>query len=411
MTVNTETLDVERVRADFPILDRTVHDRPLVYLDSAATAQKPNAVIAAVDDYYRRINANVHRGVHLLSQEATEAFEGARERLRAFIGAASTEEIIFTGGTTDGINLVSQAYARPLLGEGDEVLITHMEHHSNIVPWQIVCEQTGATLRVAPIDDRGQLDRAAFSALLGERTRIVAVNHVSNALGTINPLAELVEEAHAADAVIVVDGAQAVPHLKVDVTALDVDFYAFSAHKMYGPTGMGVLYGKRDLLEAMPPYRGGGDMIKLVRFDKTIYNDLPHKYEAGTPNIAGAVGFGAAVAYLEELGMDAIAAHEHEVLTYGTERLEGLPGLRMIGTAEEKAGVLSFVLDHAHPHDVGTILDSMGLAVRTGHHCAQPVMDRFDVAATVRASLGVYNTREDIDALVGGLEKVYEVFN
>jgi len=410
MTTETQILDAQAVRADFPIMSREVHGKPLVYLDSAATAQKPTQVIEAVRDYYGRINANVHRGVHLLSQEATEAYEGAREKLRAFISAESTKEVIYTSGTTDGINLVSQAFARPRLKAGDEVLITHLEHHSNIVPWQMVCEQTGATLKVVPIDDRGQLEMDAFSDLLTEKTVILAVNHVSNALGTINPVKAMAEAAHAVGAFVVVDGAQAVPHLRVDVRDLGCDFYAFSGHKMYAPTGIGVLYGRRALLEEMPPYRGGGDMIKYVSFEKTIYNDLPHKFEAGTPNIAGGVGFGAAVDYLNGYGLENVAAHEDRVLAYGTERLEKLPGLRMIGTAEKKAGVLSFVLEYAHPHDVGTILDQYGLAVRTGHHCAQPVMQRYDIAATVRASLGVYNTPGDIDALVAGIEKVHEVF-
>ena len=410
MTTQTADLNIQKLRADFPILQRTVNGRPLVYLDSAATAQKPAVVIDAISDYYRRTNANVHRGVHRLSQEATEAYEGARTKLRKFLGAASNKEIIYTCGTTDSINLVSQSYARNILKPGDEVLTTHLEHHSNIVPWQMVCEQTGATLKVLPIDDRGQLELDKLDSLLTANTKIVAVNHISNALGTINPVKDITERAHAVGAVVVIDGAQAAPHLAIDVQDIDCDFYAVSAHKMYGPTGIGVLYGKEALLKKMPPYRGGGDMIKYVSFDKTVYNDLPHKFEAGTPNIAGGVGFGAAVDYLLEVGLDAIAAHEHELLEYGTKALEALPGLRMIGTAEHKAGVLSFVLEYAHPHDVGTILDQMGIAVRTGHHCAQPVMDRFDVPATIRASLGLYNTCEDIDILIAGIKKVHEVF-
>ncbi len=410
MSPTTHTLDLAKVRADFPILGRTVHGKPLVYLDSAATAQKPKQVIQAICDYYSQINSNVHRGVHLLSQEATAAYEGAREKVRAFIGAASTKEVIFTSGTTDSNNLLTFCYARSFLKPGDEVLISHMEHHSNIVPWQLTCEATGATLRVVPIDDAGQLDMVAFDQLLGARTRIVAMVHVSNALGTINPVREIVAKAHAVGAVVLLDGAQAVPHLQVDVVDLDVDFYSFSAHKMYGPTGVGVLYGKRALLEKMPPFKGGGDMIRSVAFEKTTFNDLPYKFEAGTPNIAGVVGLGAAIDYIHSLGLAQIAAHEHELLEYGTALLQDLPGLRMIGTARDKAAVLGFVLDYAHPHDVGTILDYEGIAVRTGHHCAQPVMDRYDVPATVRASLAVYNTREDLDALVRGIRKVYEVF-
>ncbi|MDJ0839938.1 MAG: cysteine desulfurase [Acidobacteriota bacterium] len=410
MTTQIAALDIEKVRSDFPILQRQVNGKPLVYLDSAATAQKPAVVIDAIADYYRRINANVHRGVHRLSQDATEAFEGARGKIRKFLNARSDKEIIFTGGTTDGINLVSQSYARSVLTADDEVLITHLEHHSNIVPWQIVCEQTGATLKVIPIDDKGQLEMSALDELLTPQTRIVALNHISNALGTINPVKEITARAREVDAVVVIDGAQAAPHMAIDVQDIDCDFYAISAHKMYGPTGIGALYGKEALLKNMPPYRGGGDMILMVSFDKTIYNDLPYKFEAGTPNIAGAVGMGAAVDYLTDLGLDAVAAYEHELLAYGTKALSELPGLRMIGTADNKAGVLGFVLDYAHPHDVGTILDQMGIAVRTGHHCAQPVMDRYDVAATIRASLGVYNTREDIDVLVAGISKVHEVF-
>ncbi len=403
-------LDLAKIREDFPILKRTVHGKPLVYLDSAATAMKPLRVVNAITDFYMQYNSNVHRGVHLLSQEATQAYEGARETVRGFIGAASTKEIIFTSGTTDSTNLLAYCYARSVLKPGDEVLISHMEHHSNIVPWQLTCEATGAVLRVVPIDDDGQLDMAAFEQLLCERTRIVAMVHVSNALGTINPVREIIAAAHGVGAVVLLDGAQAVPHLKVDVVELDVDFYAFSAHKMYGPTGVGVLYGKRALLERMPPFKGGGDMIRSVTFEKTLYNELPYKFEAGTPNIAGVIGLGAAIDYMNALGLAQIAAHEHQLLEYGTALLHDLPGLRMIGTAKNKAAVLGFVLDYAHPHDVGTILDYEGIAVRTGHHCAQPVMDRFDVPATIRASLAIYNTREDLDVLARGIRKVYEVF-
>ena len=403
-------IDIERVRADFPILARQVNGRELIYLDSAATSQKPKSVIDAISSYYLTSNANVHRGVHTLSMEATDLYEGAREKTRAFINAPSCKEIIFNSGTTDGVNLVSQAYLKPLLKAGDEILVTHMEHHSNIVPWQMVCEQTGAVLKVVPIDDRGQLEMDKLDELLSKKTRMVALNHVSNALGTINPVKEICAKAHAVGAHVLIDGAQAVPHLAVDVVDMDCDFYTFSAHKMYGPTGIGVLYGKRELLEEMSPYRGGGDMIKMVSFEETVYNDLPHKFEAGTPNISGAIGMGAAIDYLTEIGLDGVAAHEHDLLVYGTGLLEGLPGLQMIGTAENKAGVLSFVLDYAHPHDVGTILDKLGIAVRTGHHCAQPVMARYQVAATIRASLGVYNNRRDLDFLVAGINKVHEVF-
>jgi cysteine desulfurase / selenocysteine lyase len=402
--------DVDRVREDFPILSRRVHGLPLVYLDNAATCQKPRQVIEAMDRYYRDANSNIHRGLHALSELATNQYEAARSKVRQFINASASNEIIFTRGTTESINLVAQSYARPVLQSGDEVLITHMEHHSNIVPWQIVCEQTGAELKVAPIDDRGELMVEEFRRLLSGRTRVVALAHVSNALGTINPIGELIRLAHDAGAVAMIDGAQAVPHVAVDIRDLDADFYAFSGHKLYGPTGVGVLYGKAALLDVMPPYQGGGDMIKSVTFDKTIYNDLPYKFEAGTPNIAGGIGLGAAIDYVNHIGIDRIAAWENELLGYGTRALEAIDGVRLIGTARRKAAVLSFVLDSAHPHDIGTILDRMGIAVRTGHHCAQPVMDRFDIPATARASFAAYNTRDEIDALVRGIEKVKEVF-
>ena len=397
-------------RDDFPILARTVRGRPLVYLDNAATTQKPRAMVDAVTGFYLESNANVHRGVHALSEEATRAFEGARDILQRFVGAAHREEIILTGGTTDGVNLVAQTYGRTRVGPGDEILVTELEHHSNIVPWQMLAKERGARLRVLPIDDRGVLRLDLLPGLLSSRTRIVAVNHISNALGTVNPVAQLAASAHEVGAVILVDGAQALPHVPVDVQALDVDFYVASAHKVYGPTGVGLLYGRRHLLEAMPPWRGGGDMITRVTFEESRYNGLPQKFEAGTPNIAGVIGFGAAVAYLESLGWSAVSAHEHDLLRYGTERLAEVPGLRLIGTAPEKAGVLSFVLDAVHPHDVGTILDRSGIAVRAGHHCAQPVMDHFGVAATVRASLALYNRREDLDALVAGLHRVRDLF-
>ena len=406
----TMALDVERIRKDFPILHQEVHGRPLVYLDSAATSQKPQVVLDALADYYARDNANVHRGVHRLSERATEAYEGARGRIQRFLNAAHSREIVFVRGTTEGINLVAQTYGRRTVGAGDEVIITALEHHSNIVPWQMLCEETGATLRVVPIDDAGEVDVDAYERMLGERTRLVGVAHVSNALGTIVPVKRMIEAAHRRGIAVLVDGAQAAPHLRIDVQDLDCDFYTFSGHKTYGPTGIGVLYGKTALLEAMPPYQGGGDMIKSVSFEKTVYNDLPYKFEAGTPDIAGAIGLGAALEYLEGLGLDRVAAHEHALLVHGTKRLSALPGLRLVGTAREKASVLSFLVDGVHAHDVGSILDREGIAVRTGHHCAMPVMTRFGIAATARASLGVYNTREDIDALVEGLAKVREVF-
>lgn len=402
--------DVERVRADFPILGATVHGKPLVYLDNAASAQKPKAVIEAERAVYEEYYANVHRGVHSLSQKATEAYEATRAKLQRFVNAKESREIIFVRGTTEAINLVAQTYGRKKVKHGDEILISGLEHHSNIVPWQMLCEETGARLRVAPINDRGEIVLEELERLLHFRTRIVAVNHISNALGTINPVRRIVELAHARGAVVLIDGAQAVPHLKVDVRALDCDFYAFSSHKMYGPSGVGALYGKADLLRAMPPWQGGGEMILSVTFGKTIYNEIPHKFEAGTPNIAAAIAWGAAVDYLDNLGLAAVAAHESDLLEYGTQALTAIPSLQLVGTAAHKAGVLSFVLDGIHPHDIGTILDYEGIAVRTGHHCAQPVMDRFGVPATARASLGVYNTRAEIDALVRGIHKVKETF-
>jgi cysteine desulfurase/selenocysteine lyase len=404
------SFDVERIRKDFPILRTKVHGHPLVYLDNAATSQKPQSVIDALVRYYESGNANIHRGVHYLSQIATEEFEKAREMVRAFVNAAHTSEIIFTRGTTEAINLVAQTYGRQHVGAGDEVLITAMEHHSNIVPWQLLCEEKGAKLRVAPINDAGELLLDEYEKLLGPRTKLVAVGHVSNALGTINPLKRMVAMAHAHGVPVLVDGAQAVPHLAVDVQDLDADFYTFSGHKMYGPTGIGVLYGKHALLDAMPPYQGGGDMISSVTFEKTTYNKLPHKFEAGTPDMAGVAGLKAAIEYMNGIGIAKIAAHEHDLLEYATEVVSALPGVRLIGTAREKASVLSFVLDEVHPHDIGTILDQQGVAVRTGHHCAQPVMERFHIPATVRASFAVYNTKAEIDALVRGIRKVREVF-
>ncbi len=403
-------LDAERVREDFPILARTVHGRPLVYLDSAASAQCPRAVIRAVEDYQMRSHANVHRGVHLLSQEATAAYEGARDRVRRFLNARSTREILFVRGTTEAINLVAQSYARPRLGPGDEILITALEHHANIVPWQMVREQTGCSLAVAPIDLRGELDLEAFRARLTPRTRLVAVAHVSNALGTILPVAEILSAAHARGIPVLIDGAQAVSHRGIDVRALDCDFYAFSGHKLYGPTGIGVLYGRESLLAEMPPWQGGGDMILTVSFERTTYNELPWKFEAGTPNMSGAIGLAAAIDYLEALGLDAVAAHEQRLLEEATAELRRIPGLTIIGTAAHKASLISFTLEGIHPHDLGTILDSEGIAVRTGHHCAMPVMEFFGVPATARASFACYNTREDVRRLASAVRKAREVF-
>ncbi|MBZ4415117.1 cysteine desulfurase [Myxococcus sp. RHSTA-1-4] len=402
--------DVQRVRGDFPILRQEVRGRPLVYLDSAATAQKPQAVIDAIVRFYQHDNANVHRGVHVLSERATEAYEGARETVRRFINARDAREVIFVRGTTEAINLVAQTYGRKNIGPGDEVLITHIEHHANIVPWRMLCEQTGAVLKVIPVDERGELVMDAVDALLTERTRILAVTHVSNALGTVAPVKELTRRAHAKGIPVLVDGAQAVTHFPVDVQDLGCDFYAFSGHKMFGPTGIGVLYGRLERLEPLPPYQGGGDMILSVTMEKVTYNRVPHRFEAGTPDLAGAVGLAAAIRYLEALGMDAVAAHDQELLAYATQALESVPGLRIVGRAREKSAVLSFLLEDIHPHDVGTILDREGICIRTGHHCAQPVMQYFQVPATSRASLALYNTREDVDALVRGLHKVLEVF-
>jgi cysteine desulfurase / selenocysteine lyase len=404
------TFDVAKIRADFPILGEVVHGKPLVYLDNANTTQKPHQVLDALDHYYRHDNANIHRATHLLSERATKAYEGTRSKVQRLINAAHGREIVFTRGCTDSINLVAQSWARTNLTDGDEILVTWMEHHSNIVPWQLVCQQTGATLKVVPITDAGELDLDAFRALLTERTRLLAVIHVSNSLGTINPVADLVAAARAVGAVTLVDGAQAIPHLAVDVQAIGCDFYAFSGHKMYGPTGTGILYGRQALLEAMPPYQGGGDMIASVTFEKTDYNVLPYKFEAGTPNIAGFVGLGAAVDYLTALDRPAALIYEDALLAYATERVRAIPGVHIVGDARQKTSVLSFVLDGVHPHDIGTILDTEGIAVRTGQHCAQPVMDRYGITATVRASVAIYNTRAEIDALVEGLHKVREVF-
>ncbi len=402
--------DVRRIRDDFPILQQKVNGKPLVYLDNAATSQKPQAVIDAVRRFYTEDCSNVHRGVHLLSARATQAYEDARVKVQRFIHAAETREIVFTRGTTEAINLVVSAYGRRHVGAGDEVVISTMEHHSNIVPWQMLCEEKGARLRVAPINDRGELLFEEFEKLLNSRTKFVSVVHVSNVLGTINPVREIIEAAHRRNVPVLLDGAQAAPHRKVDVRELDCDFYTLSGHKMFGPTGIGVLYGKAKLLEAMPPYQGGGDMISSVTFEKTIYNALPYKFEAGTPNIDGTIGLGAAVDYINSVGLDNLAAYEHKLLDYATQALSEVPGVRLIGTAREKASVLSFVVEGVHAHDVGTVLDQEGIAVRTGHHCAQPLMERFGVPATVRASLAFYNTKEEIDALAAGIEKVKAIF-
>jgi len=403
--------DVDKVREDFPVLKQRIHGKPLVYLDSAATAQKPFAVIDAIRKFHEVDCANIHRGVHELSQRSTAAYEETRIKAKRFLNARTKNELIFVRGTTEGINLVASSWGRKNVKPGDEIVISALEHHSNIVPWQMLCEEKGARLRVIPMNDRGELLLEEYEKLLGPRTRMVAVGHVSNALGTINPVHQIVEMAHRAGALALIDGAQSVPHLKIDVQALDADFYTFSGHKLYGPTGIGILYGKARLLNAMPPYQGGGDMIKTVTFEKTTYNDLPYKFEAGTPNIAGGIGLGAAFDYVTHIGLDKIAAYEHELLVYGTEALSRIPGLRILGTAREKAAVLSFVIDGIHPHDIGTVLDRQGIAVRTGHHCAQPVMDRLGVPATTRASLALYNTVAEIDALAAGLGKVKEIFS
>ncbi|MFQ5738421.1 MAG: SufS family cysteine desulfurase [Acidobacteriota bacterium] len=403
-------LDVRAIREDFPILHQHVHGKPLIYLDNAATSQKPRAVIDAISRFYCTHNSNVHRGVHELSQRATEEFEAARVKIQRFINASASREIVFVRGTTEAINLVAHSYGGQHLRRDDEIVISAMEHHSNIVPWQLLCQSQGAVLRIVPVSDSGEFLLDEYESLLGPKTRMVAVTHVSNALGTITPLRRIIELAHRHHVPVLVDGAQAAAHLKVDVKALDCDFYAFSSHKMLGPTGIGVLYGRADLLEAMPPYQAGGDMIRSVTFERTTFNTLPHKFEAGTPDIAAAVGLGAAVDYISSIGLDKIAAHEHELLAHATESLAEIPGLRPIGTARKKASVLSFVQEGVHAHDIGTILDQLGIAIRTGHHCAQPLMRRFKVPATARASFALYNTRQEVDALAAGLHRVIEVF-
>ena len=403
--------DVQTIRRDFPALSQKIYGKPLVYLDNAATTQKPQAVIDALVGFYTNNCANIHRGVHLLSERATKAYEDTRTKVKQFINAADEKEIIFVRGATEGINLVAQSYLRPHLQPGDEILISALEHHSNIVPWQIICQEKTARLCIIPMNQHGELVMEKYEAMLSPRTRLVAVAHVSNALGTVNPVRRIIELAHQHGIPVLVDGAQAIPHTKVDVAQLDCEFYTFSGHKMYGPTGVGVLYGKARLLEAMPPYQGGGDMISSVTFEKTIYNRLPYKFEAGTPNIAGGIALGAAIDYLQGIGMERVAEYERDLLLYAMEAFSSLTGVRLIGTAREKASVLSFIVDGVHPHDVGTILDQEGIAIRTGHHCAQPVMEFFNLPATARASLAFYNTREEIDALVAGIRKVTEVFS
>jgi cysteine desulfurase/selenocysteine lyase len=403
--------DVQRIRLDFPILSQQVHGKPLVYLDNAATSQKPRVVLDAMRRFYMADCANVHRAVHLLSERATASYEQARTKIQRFLGAADEREIVFVRGATEAINLVASSYGKKFVHAGDEIVISAMEHHSNIVPWQLLCEEKGAVLRVAPINDDGELLLPELEKLLTPRTRLVAIAYVSNALGTINPIRRIIAMAHSRNIPVLVDGAQSAPHLPVNVRELDCDFYAFSGHKLYGPTGIGVLYGKASLLEAMPPYQGGGDMISSVTFEKTLYNRIPYKFEAGTPHIAGVIGLGAAIDYVSQIGLGNAAAYEQELLAYATERISQIPGLRLIGTAREKASVLSFVMDGVHPHDIGTILDQEGIAVRAGHHCAQPVMERFGIPATTRASFAFYNTREEVDALASGIQKVREVFS
>lgn len=403
-------IDVARLREDFPILKQQVHGKPLVYLDNAASAQKPSAVIDAVATCYREGYANIHRGVHQLSERLTAQYEAVRNEMREFLNAASEKEIVFTRGTTEGINLVASSFVRPRLRAGDEILITGMEHHSNIVPWQLLCDETGAVLKVVPLQEDGSISLADYEALLSERTRFVSVVHVSNALGTVNPVAEMAAMARERGVPILLDGAQAVAHMPVDMQRLGCDFYVLSGHKLYGPSGIGVLYGRYELLQTMRPYQGGGDMIRSVSFEKTEYADPPQRFEAGTPNISGVIGLGAAVRYLRRIGLEAVAAHEQDLLAYATQRLQEIPGLRIIGTAAQKAGVVSFVLEGIHPHDIGTILDRSGIAIRAGHHCAQPVMQRFGIPATARASFALYNTHEEVDALVAGLRKVQELF-
>ncbi len=403
--------DVEKVRKDFPILHQMINGKPLIYLDNAATSQKPKNVIDAIETYYREYNSNIHRGVHTLSENATETYESSRLKIKNFINANSTKEIVFVRGATEAINLVAQSLGRDSLNENDEIIITELEHHSNIVPWQLLSQQTGAKLKFIPINNKGELIEEEYKKLLNKKTRIVAVGHISNALGTINPIETIITMAHEYDAKVLIDGAQAAPHTLIDVKKLDCDFYVFSGHKVFGPTGVGVLYGKKDLLEKMPPYQGGGDMIKMVSMKETQYNDLPYKFEAGTPNIAGVIGLGAAIDYVNEIGLENISTYENELLNYANQQASEITGLKFIGTARQKASILSFTLDGIHPHDVGTILNSEGIAIRTGHHCAMPVMEYFKIPATSRASFTFYNTHEEIDALIKAIEKCKKVFN
>ncbi|KAA3613886.1 MAG: cysteine desulfurase [Calditrichaeota bacterium] len=403
--------DVEKIRKDFPILQQEVHGKPLIYLDNAATSQTPTVVVDALRKYYFEYNSNVHRGVHRLSQIATDAYEGTRKKIQHFLNAKSNEEIIFTKGTTDGINLIAASFGRGLIKQGDEIVISAMEHHSNIVPWQMMCEERGAKLRIIPINDNGEIIFEAYEGLLNERTKLVSIVHTSNSLGTVNPLREIIDLAHSKGVPVLVDGAQAVPHTHVDVQALDCDFFVFSSHKVFGPTGIGVLYGKKEWLQKLPPYQGGGDMILNVTFESTKFNDLPYKFEAGTPNIADVIGLGVAIDYIQKVGYSAISAYENELIRYAVQRLSEIEGLRFIGQAKKRAGAVSFVLENVHPHDIGTILDREGVAVRTGHHCTQPVMQRFKVPATTRASFAFYNTKEEIDALIKALYKVIEMFS
>ena len=403
--------DVEKVRKDFPILHQMVNGKPLIYLDNAATSQKPKNVIEAIETYYREYNSNIHRGVHTLSENATEIYESSRLKIKNFINANSTKEIVFVRGATEAINLVAQSLGRDSLNENDEIIITELEHHSNIVPWQLLSQQTGAKLKFIPINNKGELIEEEYKKLLNKKTRIVAVGHISNALGTINPIETIITMAHEYDAKVLIDGAQAAPHTLIDVKKLDCDFYVFSGHKVFGPTGVGVLYGKKDLLEKMPPYQGGGDMIKMVSMKETQYNDLPYKFEAGTPNIAGVIGLGAAIDYVNKIGLENISQYENELLDYANQQASEITGLKFIGTARQKASILSFTLDGIHPHDVGTILNSEGIAIRTGHHCAMPVMEYFKIPATSRASFTFYNTHEEIDALIKAIEKCKKVFN
>ena len=411
METTATTYPIEQIRADFPVLHQEINGKPLIYLDNGASAQKPQAVIDVVAHYYKKEHSNVHRGVHTLSQRATAKYEEARIKLQKFLNAEKDHEVIFTKGTTDAINLVANAWGRTNLNQGDEVLISSVEHHSNIVPWQMICEERGATLKVAPITLAGELIQDEFERLLSSKTKMVAITHVSNTLGSVFPVEEIIKKAHQVGALVLIDGAQSTPHMQVDVQQLDVDFYCASAHKIYGPTGIGFLYGKESILDAMPPYQGGGDMIKTVSFEKTVYNDLPHKFEAGTPNIAGVIGFGAAIDYLNTIGMDSIWAHEHDLLNYATAQIKNIEGIRLIGEAKEKAGVLSFLVGSSHPYDIGILLDKMGIAVRTGHHCTMPLMDWYGIPGTARASFGIYNTKVEIDAFIAGIERAQRMLS